>query len=139
MYYLGGDNGKVYAYSEDYTADGDYPINCSWISKITDFVDENPACDNKWKTVYKAKLLYEDVGSDVAVTVSTYTDSEDNWSDVSETFGENDTYTKSKNYYLIKTGRDFQFKIMHNSSDKTFIWLGLEVDYEIGGDWFGVG
>jgi len=136
QYYLGSYNGKVFAENKDYKSDAGQKINSYWLSKQTDFADEDITCLGKFKTVYGMQLWYKDIETDVPVTVGISTNGGVTWETQTKTFGTADDKEKTALYYFIVTGNIFQFKIQNDSDTKTFQWTALKALYTIGGDFF---
>ena len=138
MYYLGSYNGKVYAEDSAYKSDDGTSIPCKWESKETDFAEEGMESHDKFKTIYKLRLWYMDISSiSVSVTISIKADGGSTWTPVTMTIGgSGDNTDKSKDFYIIKTGHSFRFRIENDSTDDEFQWSALEAYYTLGGDYF---
>ena len=137
-YYFGSYDGKVYFEDSAYKSDNGTSIDTYWESKETDFAEESMDAHDKFKTVYKIRLWYVDISSSSAtVTISIKADGGATWTPITESIGGsgNDT-TKSKDFYIIKSGNSFKFRIEHDSTDNEFQWSALEVFYTLGGDYF---
>lgn len=134
-YYLGSEDGKVYTYSGSYTSDDGQPISCSYYTKQLDFADQFPQYNNLFKTVYKTKLLFHDLSSDMTTTVAISTDGGSTWSYAQKIIGDGNSIPTSENFWMIKTGENFMFRITHSSDDKEFFWTGLEIDFLARGDY----
>ena len=135
-YYLGDFSGKIYHESDEYGSDNGTAINAYWLSKETDFSDIDEDAMSKFKTVYKARLFYVDKTAGTAVVVSVSNDGGTTWTSVGRNIGTGDGTTKSVEFFFIKTGDTFQFKIDHNDTEGKFQWLNMEVFYSVGGDYF---
>ena len=136
--FLGSINGKIYTYSGSYKSDDSTIATCKYHTKSLDFADIYEDCYDKWKTVYFVKLIYMDLSADTDVTVYISADGGETWNWMTKTLGNGDGTTKSAEYYFIKTGKHFCFKVEHASDDKEFCWVGLEVYFETAGEWFEV-
>ena len=135
--YLADSTGKVYTYSGDYVSDDGQPILCQWVSKQTDFAEQHQDLINTFKTIYKAKLLFEDLSSDVNTTIYVSTDGGATWDTYDQrVIGSGNSIPTSENYWFIITGHDFMFKLEHSSADKEFIWNGIEADFLPRGEYF---
>jgi hypothetical protein len=136
-YYYGDYSGKVYAEDSAYKSDDGTAIDAYWDSKWTDFAEQGMDTLDKFKTLHKMKLRYEDISSSPAVvTISVKTDG-GSWSTVTENVGgSGDDATKIQEFHMIKTGEVFKFRIENNSSDNEFKWVSLECLYVLGGDYF---
>ena len=137
-YYLGSYDGKVYLEDSDYKSDEGTSIDAYWESKETDFAEEGMDAHDKFKTVYKIRLWYVDISSSPAtVAISIKADGGATWTPITENVGGsgNDT-TKAMDFYIIKSGNSFKFRIEHDSTDNEFQWSALEVFYTLGGDYF---
>ncbi len=137
-YYLGSYDGKVYFEDSDYKSDEGISIDAYWESKETDFAEESMDALDKFKTVFKVRLWYVDISSSSAtVVISIKSDGGATWSTITESVGgTGDDTTKSKDFYIIKTGHSFKFRIEHDSTDNEFQWTALECYYTLGGDYF---
>ena len=135
-YYFGGFDGKIYHESEGYESDNGTAIGAIWYSKVTDFSDIDPEAISRFKTVYKARLFYVDKTAGTEVTFSVSNDGGTTWTPVSRNIGTGDGTTKSIEFFFIKTGDVFQFRIEHNATEGKFQWLNFEAFYSLGGDYF---
>jgi hypothetical protein len=135
-YYFGDFSGKIYYENEGYGADDGTAINAYWLSKETDFADIDQDALSNYKTVYKARLFYVDQTAGQSVTISVSNDGGTNWTAVGRNIGTGDNTVKSADFFFIKTGDVFQFKVNHNATTGKFQWLNLEVFYSIGGQYF---
>jgi hypothetical protein len=136
-YYYGLSSGEVCLTSEDYQGDKGEVITATWISKVTDFSDQFPGWADKYKCVYSIKLIYEDLEA-TSITMFISGDGGNTWESSNSSVGSGDGKTKAKEFFFMKHGQYFQFKIIHASSSKSFKWLGLEVEIEEAGDYFSV-
>ena len=137
-YYFGDFSGKIYHESEEYGSDAGTAINAYWLSKETDFADIDGDALGRFKTVYKARLFYVDKTAGQSVAVSISTDGGTTWTDSGRNVGTGDDTVKSADFFFIKTGDVFQFKVNHDADSGKFQWINLEVFYSIGGDYFEV-
>jgi hypothetical protein len=135
-YYLGDFSGKVYYESDEYGSDNGTAINAYWLSKETDFSDIDEDAISNFKTVYKARLFYVDHTAGQTVTVSVSNDGGTTWTEVGRNIGTGDGTTKSADFFFIKTGDTFQFRVEHDNTEGKFQWLNLEVFYSVGGQYF---
>ena len=135
-YYFGDFSGNIYYENEAYGSDNGTAINAYWLSKETDFSDIDEDAISRFKTVYKARLFYVDRTAGTAVIVSVSNDGGTTWTSAGRNIGTGDDTTKSIEFFFIKTGDTFQFKVDHNDTTGKFQWLNLEVFYSVGGDYF---
>jgi hypothetical protein len=137
-YYFGSYEGKVYAEESVYKSDGDASIDAYWESKETDFAEEGMDSHDRFKTIYKVRLWYVDISDNPApITLSIKPDGGATWTTIAVNIGgTGDDTTKSKDFYIIKSGHSFKFRIEHNSVNNEFQWSALEVFYTLGGDYF---
>ena len=137
-YYFGSYEGNVFSEESVYKSDGAASIDAYWESKETDFAEESMDAHDKFKTVYKIRLWYVDVSSSPAtVAISIKADGGATWTAITENVGgSGNDATKSKDFYIIKSGNSFKFRIEHNSADNEFQWSALEIFYTLGGDYF---
>lgn len=138
-YYFGDFRGKIYYEHEDYGSDDGTAINAYWLSKETDFSEFNKDALDKYKTVYGARLSYVDKTAGQSVIVSVSNDGGATWLPDGKNMGTGDGTTKSVDFFFVKTGNVFQFKIEHNATEGKFQWINLTGHYSIGGDYFEVG
>jgi len=133
-YYLGTDNGTIHETSSEFKGDAGVVIPCTYITKDTDFSDQNQPMNDRWKTVYAVKVFYEDMYSSTAITVGISTDGGTTWSTMSKTLGTGDETRKDATYHFMVTGQFFRFKIFSGSASTTFKLLGFEVEYDDSGE-----
>lgn len=136
-YYFGTDTGTTHIYSDTYKGDAGVIISCQYVTKNTDFSDQDPSANDKWKTVYAVKLFYEDVFSSTDIVVAISTDGGTTWNKTqTQTLGTGDETRKDATYYFICTGQFFMFRISSGSASSFFKFLGLEIEYEYAGEHF---
>jgi len=138
QYFFGSYNGKVFIENVGYTSDDGNKIDSYWLSKQTDFADEDPECLGKWKTVYAMQLWYKDIDASVPVTIGISTDGGVTWTEQTKTIGTGDEKEKVALYYFIINGNVFQFRIRNNGTDRVFQWTALKALYDINGEYFEV-
>ena len=136
-YYVGRADGAVCLTSDDYAGDAGEVITATWTSKVTDFSDQFPDWADQYKCVYSVKLLYEDLEA-IDVTMSISSDGGNTWTTNAKNIGSGDGKTKAKEFFFMKHGQYFQFKIVHASATTTFKFLGLEVEVEPTGEWYAI-
>jgi len=141
-YYFGDYEGNLYLEAETYTYDGvdgngdPNPINCYWLSKLSDLADQDPEALDKFKYVARVRLWFSDIYTSTAVTIGVSADGA-TW----ETAGGNLTgtasgLTKVKEFYFITTGHILQFYIQNNTTTDILQWSAMEIDYQLLGDYF---
>lgn len=136
-YYFGTDTGTTHIYSDTYKGDAGAIIACQYVTKNTDFSDQDPLANDRWKTVYAVKLFYEDVYSSTDIVIAISTDGGVTWpKSKSRTLGNGDEKRKDATYYFICTGQFFMFRISSGSASSTFKFLGLEIEYQDAGEHF---
>ena len=136
-YYFGSSNGDVFEFSPAYKSDAGVSILCNWKSKVTDFADQYTFMLDTVKTVHNVKLIYVDV-EEIDITIYVSNDGGNTFTSKSATIGSGTGKTKSKTFWFIKTGEFFQFIVENGSTDKSFIWIALEVSVESRGEHFDV-
>ena len=136
-YYIGRTDGDVCIFDTDYKGDAGQIITATYKTKVTDFSDQYYQFADNYKCVYSVKLLYEDL-EEITVTVSVSTDGGATWTDSLATIGSGDGRSKAKEFFFIKHGQYFQFKIVHASASTSFKWLGLEVEFEPTGAYYSI-
>ncbi len=115
---------------------------CYWTSQVLDFGDQNEAAADKWKNVYKVRLLYEDISTTTPVTVHVSHDGGVAWTSVSHNLGTGDGKPKYKDYFFSTKpeahGQHLQFKVSCPAVAKDFVWTGLHVIYTTMGNAFAI-
>ncbi len=140
-YYLLGDDGDVYEYSDEFKSDAGVTITKQYITKNTDLTDQGASPSDIFKTVYSAKLFYKDLDSSVGVTLSISTDDGTTWESSptgtkSLGTGSGQVKTATWNFPGGKSGQFFKFKLDSGSTTTRIQWLGLEIEYEEAGPHF---
>lgn len=135
-YYFGSYDGKVYAEDLSYKSDDGNTIDCYWISKQADFADQHQICLDRNKTLYKIKIWYVDKSANTNITVKVSTDGGATWTQRVATVGTGSEINKSTELFFIKTGQTFQFKVENDTNSDAFQWTGLEVYFNVCGDYF---
>lgn len=141
-FYVADDTGAVYELGAEHLGDAGKEIASQFISKNTDFADQNQECFDKYKTVHNVKLYYKDKSSSTNVTVAISVDNGTNWitsaKNASQTLGTGSDEIKTATFWFHSTAQFFQFRISHGSADKSFQWIRMEVEYEVRADYFAV-
>lgn len=123
-------NGQAHEVSADYLSD-----NGTGITSIWETIETNLGMPSTFKTVYRAALRYVDKTSDTPISVSVSNDGGVSWMPSSKTVGDGDGKTKTKLYFFRDmSGENFKFKIESASTAKEFQIIGLDIDFEPGGD-----
>ena len=137
LYYFGTKNGTTHIYSDTYKGDAGVIIPCQYITKDTDFTDQDQQSNDKWKTIYAIKVFYEDMSANTRMAVSISTDGGATWAaSQAQTLGTGSEKRKDTTFFFIVSGQFFRFKIFNGSASNTFKWLGMEVEYgESGEHW----
>ena len=133
-YYFGTDNGTIHLTSDSYKGDAGVIIPCQYITKDTDFADQDQQSNDRWKTIYGVKVFYEDMTANTQLTVGISTDGGVTYESRAQTLGTGNEKRKDTTFYFIITGQFFRFKISNGSSDGTFKLLGMEVEYQDSGE-----
>ena len=133
-YYFGTTNGTTHIYSDSYKGDAGVVISCQYVTKDTDFSDQDQESNDRWKTVYAVKLFYEDMSASTDLSVSISTDGGTSWTSQTQTLGTGDETRKDATYWFIVTGQFFRFKVFSGSASTTFKLLGMEVEYQDSGE-----
>ena len=137
-YYLGTAAGGIYEYSGFYKSDAGTAITAQWESKDTDFADQSIENSDKFKTVEFVRLHYIDKSAGALIDVRVSTDGGASWTTKTKNIGTGDNKGKTKDFYFVKTGQIFRFAVRSVSTSDEFQWAGLEVFYNVGGDFFEV-
>lgn len=133
-YFLGTTGGTVHLHNEDYKGDAGVIIPCQYVTKDTDFSDQDFPSNDRWKTIYAIKLFYEDMTADTDVSVSISTDGGVTYSNSqSQVLGNGDKARKDTTFFFIMTGQFFRFMLSSGSASTTFKFLGMEIEYEDAG------
>lgn len=134
-YYFGDSAGAVYLYDDDYKADNGDSILAYWKTKDIDFSDQDPTMLNRYKTVYRVKIIYVDQTASTPINLYISTDGGTTWSSYGGTFGTGARTTKHALYHMIKTGEKFMFRIEVPSATADFQLVGMEIEYEPAGEY----
>lgn len=135
-YYVGTADGKVYEYSGFYKSDAGTAITARWESKDTDFADQNIEWADRFKTVEKVRLHFIDKSAGARVSIKVSIDGGASWTTKTRNIGTGDLKGKTADFFLIKTGQIFRFAIENDSATDDFQFVGLEIFYSVGGDYF---
>jgi len=131
VFYFGSDAGVAYTYSGDYKADYSDSILSSWRSKTTDFSELDPSLARRWKTVYRIRVLFRDLETTTPAIVSVSNDCGMTWAQYTKNIGTGTLASSSRDYWITPiTGEFFEFKIEFPSTNKTFQFLGFEIEFE---------
>jgi hypothetical protein len=136
-YYVGRADGDVCQHGTDYKGDAGEIITTTYLTKVTDFSDQYPDLADQYKCVYSVKLIYEDL-ENIDVTMHISSDGGATWTDSLQSIGTGDGKAKAKEFFFMKHGQYFQFKIVHASASTTFKWLGLEIEIEKTGEYYSI-
>ncbi|KKK69513.1 hypothetical protein LCGC14_2933290, partial [marine sediment metagenome] len=129
----------LHIFSDTYKGDAGAIVSCQYVTKDTDFTDQDELAIDRWKTVYAVKLFYEDVFASTDIVVAISTDGGDTWPySLSKTLGNGDESRKDATYHFIVTGQFFRFRASSGSASTTFKLLGMEVEYQDAGTHFTV-
>lgn len=136
-YYLGDDTGKVYEYSSNYGSFNGSPIQSYIKIKKTDFSDVFPVAADRVNTAYRAWLTYIDKGQHF-VTFYYSTDGGVTYKGVGKTIGTTAASGMAKValFDFVATGQFFNFKVESSTTTGTFQWIGLQIDFVVGGEFF---
>ena len=126
-----GTTGKTYLFSG--ANDAGYGISAYWRSKNLDFSEElGIEATQILKTIDKVALLYEDIDSNMPITISISADGGNTWTSKSATIG---TGAGGSRRYEIDfvptdavTGHIITVKVECPSSNKSIKWNGISVD-----------
>ena len=136
VYYLGTATGGIYEYGGFYKSDAGTAITARWESKDTDFADQSIENSDKFKTVEFARLHYIDKSAGARISIKVSTDGGVSWTTKTKNIGTGNSKGKTKDFHFITTGQIFRFAIESISIVDEFQWAGLEVFYNVGGDYF---
>lgn len=129
-------DGKVYEYSGFYKSDGGTAITAQWESKDTDFADQHIENSDKFKTVEFVRLHFIDKSAGALIDVRVSTDGGATWTTKTKNIGTGNNKGKTKDFYFVETGQIFRFAVRSVSTSDDFQWTGIEIFYNIGGDYF---
>jgi len=135
-YYMATADGKIYEYSDFYKSDGGTAITAWWKSKDTDFGDQSIENADKFKTVEFVRLHYVDKSAGALISIKLSTDGGLTWTTETKTIGNGDQKSKFEDFHFVKTSNMFTVCIENISTSDDFQWTGLEVFYDVGGDYF---
>lgn len=136
VYYLGTATGGIYEYGGFYKSDAGTAITARWESKDTDFADQSIENSDKFKTVEFVRLHYIDKSAGAHISIKVSTDGGASWTTKTKNIGTGNSKGKTKDFYFVTTGQIFRFAIESISAIDEFQWAGLEVFYNVGGDYF---
>jgi len=137
-YYVATADGKVYEYSGYYKSDGGTAITAQWESKDTDFADQSIENSDKFKTVEFVRLHFMDKSAGALIDVRVSTDGGASWTTKTKNIGTGNNKGKTKDFHFVITGQIFRFAIRSVSTSDDFQWVGMEIFYSVGGDYFEV-
>lgn len=135
-YYLGSFDGKVYLEHPAYYHDDNEAIPAHLITKVTDFSEEVFEAHNKFKIVHFIRLWYVDKSENTNVVLSVSIDEGTSWITNTKTLGSGSRLIKTKDFLFDLEGHTFQFRVENESADKDFQWIGLEIFFDITGEYF---
>ena len=136
VYYVGTATGGIYEYGGLYKSDAGTAITARWESKDSDFADQSIENSDKFKTVEFVRLHYIDKSAGAHISIKVSTDGGATWTTGTKNIGTGDGKGKTKDFHFIITGQIFRFAIENASTTDEFQWVGLEIFYNIGGDYF---
>lgn len=114
-------------------------IDSQYISKPTDFSEQDPQAHNRIKTVSLVVLEYEDKSANTPVDISISIDDGVTWTTISRVLGTGDNTQKSAEFRFAPiSSKWFKFRVRSNDDDSDFSWTGVYVYYDIGGPSFEV-
>jgi len=135
-FYLGSSLGYIYLFDKNYYSDNGNPITAYFTTKQTDFADQYPQYLKQYKTVDKVRLWYVDKTASTNVTIYISTDGGVTWASQMKSLGTGDGTNKYSDFYFIKSGSAFIFKVENASSTNEFQWASLEAYFYPSGDDF---
>lgn len=109
-------------------------IDSQYITKPTDFSEQDPQCHNLVKDVSLVVLEYEDKSANTPVVVGISKDDGETYEEVTRTLGTGDGTQKSAEFRFEPiSSKWFKFRIRSNDNDSDFSWTAVYVYYTIGG------
>jgi len=136
--YLGATTASYF--DKDTYTDNAAPIGCYWTSKTLDFSDQDQDCLQRWKTINKITLFYEDLTANTPVTIHVSPDGGVNWMSKSRSIGTGDGKSKTADFFFRTeeycTAQDFVVRVECAAFNGTFFWTGLKVNYYLGPRYF---
>lgn len=106
-------------------------VTCVWISKQLDMVELAVEDADKFKTVEKVQLSYNDKYASVPVTISLSVDGGTTWTNSSEVIGTADGTDKIQDFYFEPvTGQNIVVKITSTDNNTGFSFNGLAIEYD---------
>ncbi len=137
-YYLASSTGNIYTFGETQLSDAGMAVSSFWKSKRIDFADQHPDIIDKWKTLYKITVHYEDLSASTLIVLHVSTDGGANWTTSGKSVGTGAGTIKEKDFFFIKTGRMFNFKVESASTANYCKVIALEAEFDVGGEHFEV-
>lgn len=114
-------------------------IDSQYITKPTDFSEQDPQCHNRIKTVSLVVLEFEDKSANTPVTIGVSTDDGETYTEVTRLVGTGDGTQKSAEFRFAPiSSKWFKFRLRSNDDDTDFSWTGVYIYYDIGGPSFEV-
>lgn len=128
-HYMGMYDGTVHTVSGDYLSDNGTSITSTW-----ETIETNLGLPTAYKTVYKVTLRYVDKSASTPIAVMLSNDGGVSWQGTSKSVGTADGKTHTRSYWFNESGEYFKFKVECASTDKEFQVIGLDVEFEPGGE-----
>jgi len=114
-------------------------IDSQYITKPTDFSEQDPQAHNRIKDVSLIVLEYEDKSADTPVVIGVSTDDGETYTEVTRSLGTGDGTQKSAEFRFEPiSSKYFKFRVRSNDESTDFSWTGIYVYYDIGGPSFEV-
>ena len=143
---IGGSADTIYKFDKSYLSDNSQIITGTYVSPVIDFSDQDEEAFNKFKTIYGMRVLYKNMtvtdtpAGDATFRLYVRTDNNDWPGAVTSQVVLTTTNARTGviEFDFIKTGNHFQFKFGEASTDNDWEIVGIEIDYDIRGDFFGI-
>jgi hypothetical protein len=132
---------KVVEYAPAYTGDNSTAINYRYRTATTDFSDQDPEAEGRWKIVHRVRVIYRDLSTDTALTCYGAQDDSsapNQFGTSSNTVGSGSGYVDTTDFDETMTGNWFSFIVTNNTANKKVQIVGIEVYYSLGGVFFDV-
>jgi len=134
-FYWGSSDGNVYVYDNGLLSDNGASILSSWTSKTVDFSELRPDLHDRWKTLYKVDLTYNDLTASTPVILGVSNDGGATFTSYSAQVGTGSLTVGQHTFWIVPmTGQYFVFRVEWPSPDKEFQLLGLDVQVEVMGE-----
>lgn len=134
-YFLGSNNAKILKFKDEIYSDDEKLIRCYWQSKPIDSSEQYPELKNQLKTWDRINLKYKDLTTNTVIHCTISIDGGASWIPTNPvTVGTGDNTIKTTCFDFHETSEYLIIKIQHNSTNKDFRIIELQVEFTPRGD-----